>query len=124
VATLTLTKLFMNLLATGEAVSAQSDDRSAAYSVAGEVRTYAGGRRRSITQAGERGTFEFTMRLVPTATVTTLRLWIGREVEVRDNLGRQFFGTFFEVPTVEYKDNPGFWDVPIKLAVVSSVEGV
>jgi len=98
-------------------------DRAEAYSVPGETRTYAGGRRRSITQAGELGSYAFTMLLVPRATVETLRTWQGQTVQVRDNKGRRFFGVFYGVTAAEIISR-ATWNVAITLSVVTNAEGV
>jgi|SRR6476469_72634 len=122
--TLTLTKVFVNLMSSGAAVSAQSaPGRAEKYEMAGETRTYAGGRRRSITIAGEVGTYTFVLRLAVRADIETLRNWIGSTVEVRDHKGRRFFGTYYQIEIAEYRDAL-FWDVGITLSVVTTDEGV
>lgn len=99
---LTLAATFVNLMATGQAVSGlPRQDRDESYTMAGEVRTYASGRRRSITQVGETGSYKFTLLQVPRSTVDTLRGWQGDLVEVRDGKGRQFYGVFFAVVALE-----------------------
>lgn len=122
-ATLVLRKLFVNLVATGEAVSAQSaPGREPTNSADGETRTYAGGRRRSIAREGVKGTYSFTLRLIPRADVDTLTSWMGHLVQVRDDRGRRFYGTFFDVVEVERRGTALF-DVPIVLQVVTHDEG-
>ncbi len=124
-ATLTLTKVWFNRLDTGEAVSAQSaPQRSRSHGQAGEVRTYAGGRQRAFTTAGEQGQFEVTLRLLTASTVDVLRSWIGLPVQVRDHRGQRFFGVFFAVPVVEHLDNLNAYDVAIVVKTVTAVEGV
>lgn len=124
-AVLVLSKLWVNRLDTGEAVSAYSQDRAEAHTSDGEVRGYAGGRQRSITREGEAGQFTFTLRRVPLADVETLRTWKGLTVQVRDNRGRKFFGVYFGVPIVkEYRDNLDLYDVTIELRTVTVSEGV
>lgn len=119
-ATLNLTRVWVNRVDTGEAVSAQSGvDRSQDYSLAGEVRTYAGGRQRAVTQAGERGKFEVTLRFLPLATVTLLRTWVGVTVLIRDNRGQAFTGVFFGVPPAEHR-SPLDYDVTLSLSTVST----
>lgn len=123
--TLTLTKTWINLLSTGQAVSAyRADDDAEAYEVQGDVVTYAGGRQRSVSSEGVAGTFTFQLRLVPDADVTTLQSWIGQAVQVRDNRGRVLFGTYFAVGKKPWKDQLGTYDVAITLRTVTVVEGV
>lgn len=99
---LTLPETFVNLLSTGQAVAGlPRQDRDESYSMSGDVRTYAGGRRRSITTAGEAGTYRFTLLNVARADIETLRSWLGQLVEVRDSKGRQFYGVFFGVTPIE-----------------------
>ena len=56
-----LTALFVNLLATGEYVVAQSNSRDGAYTNLGEVKHLSGGRQRGVSAVGEQGTFTFVM---------------------------------------------------------------
>ena len=123
-ATLQLTKTFVTLVSTGISVSGQTArDRPEAYSIPIEVRTYGTGRRRSVAQLGELGTYAFTMLLVPRATVDTLRSWVGQTVQVRDNKGRRFFGVYGGVTATEIVSRTT-WHVSMSLTVVTTVEGV
>jgi len=122
-ATLILTRCWVNRLATGDAVSAQSaPDRSRRHEMDGEVRTFAGGRQRSITSLGERGAFSFVLVDVSLTTVDLLRTWIGQPVQVRDHRGQRFFGVFYTVSPVEAKE-PTLYHVPISLRVITVAEG-
>lgn len=124
IATLNLTKVWVNLLATGATVSAQSGpDRGRQHDQAGEVRTYAGGRQRSITTAGERGQFTVTLVDVSLTTVELLRGWIGQPVQLRDHRGQRFFGVFYAVNVIEAKD-PVYYNVAIDLRTLTVAEGV
>lgn len=119
-ATLNLTRVWVNRLDTGEAVSAPSaPGRPRGASKAGEVRSYASGRQRSITRAGQRGTFAFTLLMLPLPTVLLLESWIGVPVQVRDHKGQLFVGVFFEVPAAEYRDR-SLWDVSLALQTVTT----
>jgi hypothetical protein len=119
VATLNLTRVWVNRIDTGEAVSAQSGiDRNRVHSITGEVRTYAGGRQRAITQAGEQGKFTVTLRFVTAVTVDKLRTWVGVPVYVRDARGQIFAGVFFAVPVSEMR-SPADYDVTIDLRTVT-----
>lgn len=118
-AQLLLTKCWINLVATGAAVTAQSaPGRAAGVSVDGSVHTYAGGRQRSITRAGVRGSYTVTLRLMPRADVDTLKSWLGLTVQVRDNLGRLVVGVFYAVPEAERKGQ-ATWDVDLVVQAVS-----
>ena len=121
-AVLTLSMLWINRLDNGAAISAQSADRGRTHDQAGEVRTYAGGRQRAVTIAGERGQFTFRLAYVTLATVELLRSWVGADVQVRDHRGQRFVGVFFGVTIAEYKD-PTSYDVAIVLHTVTVVEG-
>lgn len=123
-AQLDLTKVWINLMATGAAVSAYSAPaRSRQHDQTGNVRTYAGGRQRSITQVGEHGAFSFTLRDVSLTTIDTLRLWIGLSVQVRDHRSQRFFGVYYAVPITEARE-PTLYDVTIALQTITAVEGV
>lgn len=123
-ATLSLTKLWINRLDDGTAVSAQTaPGRTAALGAEGEVRQYAGGRQRAFTRAARSGTFEAVLRMVPTATVRVLESWIGVPVQVRDHRGQIFYGVFFEVPRIEARDDIDKYDVPLGLRAIT-VPGV
>lgn len=122
-ATLTLTAVWLNLVSTGESVSAPSTGRSQSYSMDGEVRTYAGGRQRFIGQEGEHGQFTVTLRLLSLATVTRLRTWKGQTVLFRDRRGQLMYGVFTQVtPSTEWKD--GRYDVEVALRLVTQDPGV
>lgn len=120
---LVLTKVFVNLMVTGQAVSAQSTARTRSLEQAGEVRTYAGGRQRAITQEGLHQQFGLTLLLVTAATVDTLVGWIGQTVQIRDHRGQRFFCVFHQVVPVETK-RPTQWHVTIVAREVTVTEGV
>jgi hypothetical protein len=124
-ATLTLPKTFINLVSTGAAVSALTvPGRSDDYEVPGESRLYAGGRRRSIVQAGQIATVPITLTLVSTANLAILRSWAGQMVQVRDTLGRRFFGVYRKVSAAEVRGGNGEWTVSITLDALTFDEGV
>lgn len=122
--TLTLNRVWINLLPTGEAVSAPSNDRTRSYETKGEVRTYGGGRQRAILSEGTAVTFTFSLRLLSWAQVQTLIGWIGRTVQVRDNRGTRYFAVFTAVIPVEIPKNPTKWDAQLSLREVTYTEGV
>jgi hypothetical protein len=122
--TLLLTKTFVTLMATGATVSAQTGrGRGEDYEVAGQVLTYAGGRRRSITSIGEAGTYRFVLLLVSRSDVDLLRAWQGQLVQVRDNRGRRFFGVYYKVALTEIISRATY-HVAIELNIVTADEGV
>lgn len=124
IATLTLTKAFVNLVSTGASVSAQSDrDRDEAYTQPVVVKTYAGGRRRSITGPGEAGTFGIKLLLLSSADRDLLHSWIGQLVQVRDTKGRLFLGTYPGVVITEWVAET-LWNVQITLTIVTATVGV
>lgn len=120
----TLTKLFMNLHSTGDALSAQSNSRSAAYVNLGERKHLSGGRLRFVSVVGEEGTFNFTMLAVPETDVEVLRAWKGQTVQVRDDRGRIFVGVYKDVSTVDLNDKKTSYDVVLTLETVTADEGV
>jgi hypothetical protein len=122
--TLTLTKLFVNLVSSGAAVSAQSTGRGEDYTNTGEVKQLAGERLRAVTVAGERGQFAFVMLEVPAADVATLRLWKGQLVLVRDDRGRAFYGVYHNVRPTDVPDKKTSYNVAITLFVVTADTGV
>jgi hypothetical protein len=122
-AVLTLTKMWINRLDTGEGVSGYtSADRDRTHVAHGEVRTYAGGRQRSISSAGEVSTFSFAMLDISATDVDTLRSWKKVAVVVRDHRGQKYFGVFFEVSVTEIKT--AGYNVAISLKFVDTTEGV
>lgn len=124
IAALILDRIWINLYATGVGVFAYSaQGREESYETTGEVRTYAGGRRRAVTSAGEIGKYKFTLRLVARADVETIRNWAGATVQVRDNKGRRFFGTYLIV-TISERVGDSTFDVALELTVVTAAEGV
>lgn len=121
---LQLDRLWINLLSTGDAVSARTaPGRKRTAEVDGEVRVYAGGRLRAITRLGDRGTFAFTLRLVSLATIETLEDWQGRAVQVRDHRGQRWFGVFHAVLPTEHKP-ADLYDVAIELHTITYAEDV
>lgn len=123
-AVLNLTRVWVNRLDNGAAVSAQSGiARSRQHTVDGEVSTWAGGRQRASTAEGERGQFGVTLRLLPLSTVETLRTWVGVPVQVRDARGQRFFGIFFGVEIKENREAT-LYDVEIALLTLTVTEGV
>lgn len=121
-ATLTLDKVWINHLPDGAAVSANSAiGRTLSHEIDGEVRTYAGGRRRAVATVGRMTTFEFVLRSVTTTTIDTLQSWLGETVQVRDARGQLYVGVFFSIDVAEFRV-PTLYDVAVSLRVVDPVE--
>lgn len=125
-ATLTLDRTWLNLAATGEAISAwraEGPDGDTA-SIEGQVERYAGGRMRSYSVEGTAVVFPFTLLPLPTADADTLRGWLGETVLYRDNLGRKLYGTLFEDARRPWRPAVGFWIVDLSLQVVDFDEAL
>lgn len=124
-ATLLLTKTWLNLYSTGAAVSGFRDgDDADTAGIDGGVRTYAGGRQRSYTTQGVTGTWSFRLRQVSYANTEVLRSWLGMTVQVRDNRGRCLYGVLLDVPRVPWKEQLDTYDVEISLRLVTADPGV
>lgn len=123
-ASITLDRMWVNLLATGASVSGFSRDRASSFSTAVEVRQYAGGRQRAVSSVGEAGTFSFTLVDVPAATVDTLRLWAGQAVQVRDDRGRLFVGVYAGVTPTDQPYRPDLYAVAVTVQAVTADVGV
>jgi len=124
VPTLTLTKVWINLLATGVGISAQSKDRTPAYRKVVEVKHLAGGRQRAISIDGEQGSFSFTLVDVPMTDILTLREWVAQAVLVRDHRGQSFYGVFDGLSLAEKKDKLDLYDVALTVRVLTVDEGI
>ncbi len=124
-ATLVLRAVWLNLMASGEAVAAPSSfpSRKRDTTMEGGVRTYGGGRRRSITTVGRATTMAFTLRRVTTAQMARLEEWIGQDVMYRDYRGQRFVGVYYGLDVTEYKAEIDLYDVGITLNEVTWVEG-
>lgn len=120
----TLTRLWINLTATGEAISGASGrERAQAFETAGEIRQYANGRRRAISVIGEAGTMSFTLVSLDLTTKDKLRGWAGQAVQVRDHRGQKWFGVFFSLSVGEYM-RPDLYSASFTLNTTSATEGV
>lgn len=123
-ATLTLDKVWINRMDTGEAISAPSaPGRGQNFTMQLDVRTYANGRRRSIAVQGEQGTLTYSLRPVSQATKDLLRSWAGTTVQVRDNRGQKWYGVFAGVNVDEYLQ-ANMYTVSITVQTTTVVEGV
>lgn len=71
-------------------------------SVAGEVRTYAGGRRRVISSVGSPVQWAFSLTWVSQADLAWLEARMGALVLVRDEIGRAVWGTYLGLSVTDY----------------------
>lgn len=120
---LALTKLWINLLATGEGIAGASNPgKVQEFAVDGRMVKGANGRLRSVTVAGETGTFGYDYVLVDLATVTKLRAWQGQAVEVRDVRGQKWYGVFYGMQVSEYRRHD-LYRLTFSLQAVTYTEG-
>ena len=123
-AELMLTKVWVNLVRTGEAMSGQSmRERTQSHEVSGDVQQFAGGRSRGIGEEGIRSNFEFTMRDMSLEDIETLKTWFGETVLARDHRGQHFYGAFYHIDIMEMRE-PDLYDIKIPLRTVTFDEGV
>lgn len=121
---LNLTRLWINRVDTGDAISGASGrDRVTNYGMDGEVRKYASGRLRSVTTAGLRINVPRSLVALDFATKEKLVTWLGLNVQVRDHRGNKWFGVFYGVDVTDYMA-PGLYAATITLLSTTTVEGV
>ena len=126
-ATLTLTKMWVNLMATGEVdyVAAwHYPDDTDTRSVQGRRAQYAGGRMRGISQVGTATDWTFTLEAVTAADTDKLAAWLGQTVLVRDNRGRRTWGFVLAAPRKPWKEQLDLYTVELSLLGVDVVEDV
>lgn len=123
-ATLTLDRVWINRLDTGEAFSGYSiPNKTLSLRMDGQVRSYAGGRRRSMSTGGVGGVWPVAFRLQTLTTLVTLEDWFGVPVQVRDNRGQLRNGVYFELSITELHE-PLYYDIGLDLQLVTVSEGV
>lgn len=121
---LTLNRLWLNRLDTGEAISgASARERGTGYSMEGSVRTYASGRRRAVATAGLQVEVQRRMIALDWATKEELVSWLGVSCQMRDHRGNKWFGVFFAVDVGEYM-RPDLYSAAITLLTVTTEEGL
>lgn len=79
------------------------ETRSSGVAVDGEVRTYAGGRRRIVSSVGSPQTWDVTLSWVSQADLAWLTARLGQLVLVRDPVGRALWGTYLGLQVTDYK---------------------
>ena len=121
---LLLDRLWLNRLDTGETIAGASGrEPSSSYSMEGQVRTYASGRRRAITTEGLKTEVTRSMIALSFDTKELLVTWLGASIQMRDYRGNKWFGVFFEVAVGEYM-RPDLYQAAITLQGTTTVEGV
>ncbi len=119
---LNLTRLWLNRLDTGEAISGASGPGPATgIAMDGAVRTYAAGRRRSISTAGLKVEVPRTMVALDFATKDRLISWVGTLVQLRDFRGGKWYGVFFELNITEYR-RPDLYSASFTLQGTTTTE--
>lgn len=89
----------------------------------GEVRTYAGGRRRAIVRAGLARSPRASLPWCTRAQVAWLEAHVKRLVWVRDHTGRRIAGMYFGVEVSEHRFNDEA-DVELAIEEVSASDAV
>jgi hypothetical protein len=121
---LTLNKLWINRMDTGEGIAGASGRTpTTGYSIDGAVRTYASGRRRAVSVAGLKTEVTRSMVALDFATKEKLIGWLGANVQMRDARGNKWFGVFFDVAVSDYM-RPDLYSVAVSLLTTTTVEGV
>jgi len=121
---LSLTQLWVNLMSTGEGIAGASNrGKTQDYSVPGEVKTFANGRRRSVTVAGQVRVIPFSFVALDLTTKLKLESWAGQTVQVRDLRGQKWFGSFYSVSTSEFLRHD-LYACTFSLESTTVVEGV
>lgn len=125
-AVVTLTRTWINLAAdpsqfvTVDRLAGSQGGRT--RTVTGEVRTYANGRLRVVTQAGRPGTIPVTFRTRDQADIDQVWAMAGQPVLVRDPRGRAEYGVYFDVPETDVAR--GLIEVALTLSRVTFSEEV
>lgn len=106
-----------------QSLQVQTTGIVAKHSLAGDVRTYAGGRRRLVILAGSERAYDMQLRLVPRATTTTLDAWLGTVVLMRDAFGTRRWVTFLGFERTQ-EPFPDLSDVKVTFVEVTVDESV
>ncbi len=104
-ATVTLTKLFINHAETGAAIAAHSaPDRTRRISTPGQVLPYGAGTRRPTAAPAIRDdTYTFTLRLIPPPDLDTLTAWTEQPVQIRNDRGLLLHAVYFAIHTTDIR---------------------
>lgn len=122
-AMIVLRKLWIHLLDTGIGLSFYTAfERSLSKGISGEVRTYAGGRQRSVSAVGVKEQVSIQLKQATQLQIDTLESWFGQTVVVRDYRGRRWFGVFYALDVTDRRKKT-LYDVNITFYEVTYVEG-
>ena len=105
-------------------VVAGSAPRTDNRALAGEVRQYAGGRRRIVLREGDSTTLGVTLIKVSAGDLEQLDAWRGQVLLLRDRVGRRVHGTYFGLDVTDHPGQPVEHDVSFTFASVSYDEAV
>jgi hypothetical protein len=125
----TLTQFWLFSVVTQDSLAAYTDqDRGQSFSVAGAIRTYAGGRQRAVGTIGMAGQWAYTLVELNQTKVELLKSWLksGVTVLARDHRGQAFYATFFTVDVTEKvgQGSTSDYEAKITFQLVDVVEGV
>lgn len=122
---LTLDKLWINRLDTGEAIAAGSSpsDRSQQHAKQLAVREYASGRLRAVSTGWQSSRLVYRLMNISQAQKDLLVSWMGVPVQVRDYRGQKWFGVIADVDVSEY-EQPDRYTAGFVLQSITVVEGV
>lgn len=105
----TFTNIWITDVASSVSVVGASPTRDVSAALTGEIRFYAGGRRRIITTPADTVTYPLALEWVSDTDTAQLVAWRGRVLLLRDTLGRRVFGTYFQVNQSDVTRGAEFW---------------
>lgn len=120
---LALNVLWINLLSTGEGISAPSVGPAFVSGIEGGVDVFAGGRLRYRGKEGIIGQLDRTLRLLTFDEIQRLESWVGQTVLMRDFRGQHWWGVFSRVTRTAIKGTDKF-DAAVTLELVTQDEGI
>lgn len=122
-ALVTLTRAWLTDISSGVSLQFLTTARSDNRATPGEIRRYANGVLRSVTQGGRVQTLGITAVALSAADIVTLDGWAtGRLLLFRDVKGRKLYGTSFAIDVKDYTARNS--DVTFVLSQVSYSEAV
>lgn len=90
----------------------------------GDVRALANGRLRMVTTTTSRRQYALLLELCSRPEIDWLEAHVAQLLCVRDDRGRKFFATYFEVNTTELIERSDYGDVSLRLTEVTYSEAV
>ena len=90
----------------------------------GEVRVYAGGRKRLILRPGLAKSFNLNLPACTRSQINWLKQYVGQMVLVRDDRGNKVYCAYFAVPVTEWSAETDTGDVTLALSEVTNSEAV